>query len=139
MRDSAHQRKVTMEKLVKQRGRVKNYCLIIKDRKLTMSNIKKTVGISKNQAKLLLCLINEIQEKNSIINYIWGMGNTEKNESNYRQLVRRTRAILATHGFPDDTIVTIPNYGLCINNKLMEKSVIPEKLSMNIYNDHAVL
>lgn len=128
-----------MEKLVKQRGRVKNYCLIIKDRKLTMSNIKKTVGISKNQAKLLLCLINEIQEKNSIINYIWGMGNTEKNESNYRQLVRRTRAILATHGFPDDTIVTIPNYGLCINNKLMEKSVIPEKLSMNIYNDHAVL
>ncbi|CAI1079102.1 Uncharacterised protein [Serratia proteamaculans] len=128
-----------MEKLIKQRGRVKNYCLIIKDRKLTMSNIQKTVGISKNQAKLLLCLINEIQEKNSIINYIWGMGDAEKNESNYRQLVRRTRAILATHGFPDDTIVTIPNYGLCINNKLMEKSVIPNKLSMNIYNDHAVL
>ncbi|KYQ98876.1 hypothetical protein AWY96_10270 [Serratia plymuthica] len=128
-----------MEKLIKQKGRVKNYCLIIKDRKLTMSNIKKTIVISKNQAKLLLCLINEIQEKNSIINYIWGMGNAETNESNYRQLVRRTRAILTTHGFPDDTIVTIPNYGLCINNKLMEKSGIPNKLSMNIYNDHAVL
>ncbi|MBL5829511.1 winged helix-turn-helix domain-containing protein [Serratia fonticola] len=128
-----------METLIKDRNKLKNYSLVIENRILKLNNSQKYVKLSKNQAKLLLCLINEIQEKNSIINYIWGMGNAETNESNYRQLVRRTREILATHGFPDDTIVTIPNYGLCINNKLMEKSMIPSKLSMNIYNDHAVL
>lgn len=128
-----------METLIKDRSKLKNYRLIIENRTLKLNNSQKAVKLSKNQTKLLLCLINEIQEKQTIINYIWGINKNDENESNYRQLVRRTRAILATHGFPEDTIVTIPNYGLCINNKLMEKSAAPNKLSMNIYNDHAVL
>ncbi|CAI1543875.1 TPA: winged helix-turn-helix domain-containing protein [Serratia fonticola] len=128
-----------METLIKDRDKLKKYSLIIENRTLTLNNSRKAVKLSKNQAKLLLCLINEIQEKQTIINYIWGMAHAETNASNYRQLVRRTRAILATTGFPEDTIVTIPNYGLCINNKLIENSEAPNKLSMNIYNDHAVL
>lgn len=128
-----------METLIKDRSKLKNYSLTIEDRTLKLNNSQKAVKLSKNQTKLLLCLINEIQEKQTIINYIWGIDKNDENESNYRQLVRRTRAILAIHGFPEDTIVTIPNYGLCINNKLTEKSMIPNKLSMNIYNDHAVL
>ncbi|WP_053007671.1 winged helix-turn-helix domain-containing protein [Pragia fontium] len=131
-----------MKTIIKDRDKIKNYRLIIEDRILKLNNTQKAMKLSKNQAKLLLCLINEIQEKQTIINYIWGMGNPETHEtheSNYRQLVRRTRAALARNGFPEDTIVTIPDYGLCINNKLREPSVHPSSLSMRFYNDYAVL
>jgi DNA-binding winged helix-turn-helix (wHTH) protein len=139
MRDFAHQRKAMMETLIKDRSKIKNYSLIIEDRTLKLNHSQKTIKLSKNQAKLLLCLINEIQDKHSIIHYIWGGGNAETNESSYRQLVRRTRALLATNGFPADAIVTIPNYGLCINNKLVNDEPISHRISVRLYNDHAVL
>lgn len=105
-----------MKKLMKDRRKIKNYSLTIEGRTLKLKNRQKTVKLSKNQAKLILCLVNEIQEKKTIINYIWGKDNTETNESNYRQLVRRTREIFEKNGLPEDAIVTIPNYGLCINS-----------------------
>ncbi|WP_158006194.1 winged helix-turn-helix domain-containing protein [Serratia sp. 14-2641] len=114
-----------METLIKDRSKLKNYSLIIEGRTLKLNNSQKAVKLSKNQTKLLLCLINEIQEKQTIINYIWGIDKNDANESNYRQLVRRTRTILVQNGFHEDTIVTIKNYGLCINNNLTNSEPLP--------------
>jgi DNA-binding winged helix-turn-helix (wHTH) protein len=139
MRDFAHPRKAMMETLIKEKSKLKNYSLIIENRTLKLNNSQKAVRLSKNQAKLLLCLINEIQEKQTIIHYIWGIDKNDANESNYRQLVRRTREILEKNGFPNNTVITIHNYGLCINTKLIEQQDIPRNSSIGIYNDRAAL
>ncbi|HBE9082016.1 winged helix-turn-helix domain-containing protein [Serratia fonticola] len=128
-----------METLIKDRSKLKNYSLIVEGRTLKLNNSQMAVKLSKNQTKLLLCLINEIQEKQTIINYIWGSDKNDENESNYRQLVRRTREILEKNGFPNDTVLTIPNYGLCINTKLIEQQDIPRNSSIGIHNDGATL
>lgn len=128
-----------METLIKDRSKLKNYSLIIEGRTLKLNNSQKAVKLSKNQTKLLLCLINEIQEKQTIINYIWGSESAEANEFNYRQLVRRTRAILVQNGLPEDTIITIPNYGLCINSQLRNDIAIPSITSLRLYNDHSAI
>jgi len=71
--------------------------------------------LSKNQAKLLHCLLCDQGKKEQIIEVIWGGGNTIKNESKYTQLILRARNKLSQSGFPNDIILTIAKFGVCLN------------------------
>ncbi|HHQ6559275.1 TPA: winged helix-turn-helix domain-containing protein [Serratia fonticola] len=75
----------------------------------------KLATLSKNQAKLLHCLLCGQGKKEQVIETIWGGGNTIQNESKYIQLILRTRSKLSQSGFPSDTILTIKKFGVCLN------------------------
>lgn len=99
---------------------------------LRITGCQKSVKLTKNQSKLFFCLLNEIQEKKDIIHYIWGGENQD--DSAYRQLVRRTRKLLSDKGFPEETIMTISHYGLCINNEIFNIKKTPDLLPGCIHN-----
>ncbi|WP_447889553.1 winged helix-turn-helix domain-containing protein [Serratia fonticola] len=73
----------------------------------------KVTTLSKNQTKLLHCLLNGQERKEQIIDFIWG-GKVE-NDSKYVQLIRRTRNKMVKSGFPNDAILTVTNFGVCLN------------------------
>lgn len=76
----------------------------------------KSATLSKNQTKLLHCLLRDQGNKDQVIEFIWGPGNTIQNESKYRQLILRTRDKLSRSGFPDNTILTIAKFGTYLND-----------------------
>lgn len=119
--------------------RFENSTMIINGNVLRLKNNNREVILSKNQTKLMVCLINEVNEKQSIINYIWGGKKCKSKDNNYGQLVYKTKALLAQNGFPKDFIMTIPRYGLCINSNLINSMSARHEHSINILNDHACL
>ena len=110
---------------------------ILKGNTLSFIIQKKEIILSKNQTKLITCLLNEINEKKEIIAFIWSDGSYKSKENNYNQLIHQTRALLIKKGFSEDFIMTIPRYGLCLNkNNLISKT--PSKYyATNMLNDHA--
>lgn len=74
-----------------------------------------SVALSKNQNKLLHCLLTGQGKKQQVIDFIWGRGDPIKNKSKYTQLILRTRKKLRRAGFPDDTILTISRFGVFLN------------------------
>ncbi|MEJ4047402.1 winged helix-turn-helix domain-containing protein [Erwinia sp. SLM-02] len=92
-----------------------NEKLLLKEKYLSIKGSNIMAKVSKNQRILILCLMNEIIEKEKIIQNIWGRNSTTSKEKNYNQLVFQTRALLAKQGFPNDLIMTIHRYGLCFN------------------------
>lgn len=92
-----------------------NEKLLLKDKYLTIKNSNIMAKVSKNQRILILCLMNEIIEKEKIIQNVWGRNPSGSKEKNYNQLVFQTRSLLAKQGFPNDLIMTIHRYGLCFN------------------------
>lgn len=97
------------------------------------------VILSKNQTKLLVCLINEIHEKKSIINYIWNNGDCKSKKNSYSQLIHKTKVFLTQNGFPADFIITIPRYGLCLNRSFIGSAPSLHVNSVKILNDPAFL
>lgn len=79
----------------------------------------KMVRLSKNQIKLFTCLLSNRSEKEDIIQFIWGEGYQKKNELKYNQLIYRTRTKLIRLGLPNDLILTIPGFGVCLNKTLI--------------------
>lgn len=92
-----------------------NEKLLLKDKYLIIKNSNIMAKVSKNQRILILCLMNEIIEKEKIIQNVWGRNPSGSKEKNYNQLVFQTRSLLAKQGFPNDLIMTIHRYGLCFN------------------------
>ncbi len=111
--------------------------LILSGNKLIFLIKNKEVILSKNQTKLIDCLLNKINEKSDIINFIWDKGIYKSRNNNYNQLIHQTRALFTGEGFSPDFIMTIPRYGVCLNkNNLISKD--PQKYrSANMLNDHA--
>ncbi|MBU9828427.1 hypothetical protein J1779_00510, partial [Rahnella sp. FC061912-K] len=107
-----------------------NATMILSGNTLRFKKGNDKIKLSKNQSKLMACLISEGNEKNNIINYIWGATDCKSKENNYSQLVFKTKKLLIKNGLPSDLIMTIPNYGLCIN-----KNHAGEK---NSHQDHAM-
>ncbi|ARZ00587.1 winged helix-turn-helix domain-containing protein [Yersinia ruckeri] len=87
--------------------------ITIHNNKLKIKNTDAEVTLSKNQRKLLVCLMKNINEKERIIELIWGDSGIR--EMSYHQLIYKTRFRLSNNGFPDEFIMTIPRYGLCLN------------------------
>ncbi|VEI61933.1 Uncharacterised protein [Serratia fonticola] len=102
---------------------------------LILKNTNIEVILSKNQTKLMTCLINEINEKKDIINYIWNGKNRKSTENSYGQLVYKTKTLLVKNGFPQDLIMTISTYGLCLNKNYVRVGCSQHKCMVMIYND----
>lgn len=89
---------------------------------LSMKRENKSVHLSNSQMKLFICLTSKINEKKKIIDMIWG--NEEKNETRLNKLIYRTRITLIKANFPSDMVLTIPHYGVCINQSFLSTTPI---------------
>ena len=96
------------------------------------------IKLSKNQSKLMACLIKDGNEKRNIINYIWGETDCKSKENSYSQLVFKIKLLFMKNGFPADFIITIPNYGLCINKNYIEETNFHHNHAMMMLNDPGV-
>lgn len=105
--------------------------------KLIMQPDNIELMLSKKQIKLITCLSSNIITKAEIINFIWHPENTHEKENHYNQLVYQTRARLANKGFPDDTIITLPRYGLCLNKNYFLTDVQPDTTSIHMLDKSA--
>lgn len=111
---------------------------ILNGNKLIFSDQKKEVTLSKNQAKLITCLLNNKNAKSDIIASIWGSGSYKSTENNYSQLIYKTRALFIREGFQADFIMTIPRYGVCLNKNNFKQKKPQKHYSINILNDYAI-
>ena len=107
-----------------------NEKLLLKDKYLMIKDSNIIAKVSKNQRILILCLMNEIIEKEKIIQNVWGRNTSMSKEKNYNQLVFQTRALLSKQGFPNDLIMTIHRYGLCFNKFFLNSNKTPNTNSM---------
>lgn len=96
------------------------------------------IKLSKNQSKLMACLISEENEKRNIINYIWGARDCKSRDNSYSQLVFKIKKSLIKNDFPADLIITIPNYGLCINKNYTEDKNCRRDHAMIMLNDTGI-
>lgn len=81
------------------------------------------VRLSNNQMKLFICLTSKVNEKNKIIDVIWGSDEkNKKNEMKFNKLIYRTRLSLLQAGFPPDMLLTIPHFGVCIHQSFLSVS-----------------
>lgn len=93
---------------------------------LSMKCGKETVRLSNNQIKLFICLTHKINEKQEIIDMIWGdEEKIKRNEIKFNKLIYRTRLTLTQAGFPADMLLTIPHFGVCINQLFLSISPPP--------------
>ena len=95
--------------------RYENERLLLKDNYLILKGSETAARLSKNQKTLIFCLLNNIIEKERIIQQVWKGSDSHTKEKNYNQLVFQTRALLTRQGFPENLIMTIHRYGLCFN------------------------
>lgn len=101
-----------------------NDIMSLTTRVLTLKRLNSVAELSKNQTKLIYALINKINDKFLIISYIWPSQDVKKKQSSYSQLVYHTRLLLKERGFPQDFIITLPGYGLCLNNAFLVRKKI---------------
>lgn len=109
-----------MNNLIKTYSNFENENIKIEDDHLLLKTYNIDVKLTKKRRNLLLCLIGEINYKNDIIRYLWGDCSVN-NGKKYKQLVFKLRENLMAAGCPRDTIITMYNYGLCLNNNLLTK------------------
>lgn len=90
---------------------------------LSMKRENKSVRLSNNQMKLFICLTGKINEKKKIIDIIWGdEGKNKETEKKFNKLIYRTRLTLSKAGFPSDMFLTIPHFGVCLNQSCLTMS-----------------
>ncbi len=68
-----------------------NDALILKSRVLQLKGKNIVAALSKNQTLLIYCLVNKINDRDMVINYIWPGEPTVGKENCYHQLIYKTR------------------------------------------------
>lgn len=121
------------------KSHVENATMVLNGNTLIFKKGNDKIKLSKNQSKLMACLISEGNEKENIINYIWGAVDCKSRENSYNQLVFKTKELLKKQGLPKDMIITMPGYGLCINKNYTRNLVSPKKRMEKMYNDRGIL
>lgn len=116
-----------------------NDMLLLKSRILQLKGQSTVVALSKNQALLVYCLMNKINEKALLIEYIWPKQNHDLMEGRYNQLICKTRRTLNDNGFPSDFILTLKGYGLCLNSDFFDRKVKYSDRSAYICNEYLFL
>ena len=81
---------------------------------------KQTVSLSQAQKRLFYCLLTGINRKRQIINVVWYENHQRVTDNNYHQLLFQTRALLQRHDLPAQLIITLPNYGLLLNEEMLK-------------------
>lgn len=114
-----------------------NDTIKLNGRELTFKTLRKQILLTKRQLNLMNCLVNEINDKERIIDAIWGDGKYKNKENSYTQLIFKLRELFMNHGLPDDILVTLPCYGLCLHKELLSVSTLHRQQMAYIVNDHA--
>lgn len=94
---------------------------------------KLTISLSETQKRLLICLTKKINNKRDIINIVWYENHQYVRDNNYHQLVFQLRALLQRNQLPAKILITVPYYGLKLNEPLM-KTIESEDLNQNIHS-----
>ncbi|CNH90553.1 winged helix-turn-helix domain-containing protein [Yersinia mollaretii] len=87
--------------------------------KLVIHASQQTVTLSEGQKRLLVALLKGINCKREIISLVWYENHQRISDNNYHQLIFQLRALLQRHNVPGDLIVTVPHYGLKLNESLL--------------------
>lgn len=112
-----------MRKIIIESYHYESDMILLNGKVLSMKNGKEIVHLSSNQMKLFICLTKRVHEKKEIIAMIWGSKEEKnKNEIKFNKLIYRTRLTLIKSGFPSDMILTIPHFGICINQSFLSTS-----------------
>jgi DNA-binding winged helix-turn-helix (wHTH) protein len=95
--------------------------------RLLVKKSGKSICLNENQKRLLACLFNNIGCKKKIINVVWYENHQRISDNNYHQLVFQLRATLQRNNLPSNLILTIPYYGLKLNESVV--NILQEKKS----------
>lgn len=115
-----------------------NATMLLNGNTLKFKKANDKIKLSKNQSKLMACLMSEGNEKRNIINYIWGATDCKSRENSYSQLVFKTKKLFIKNGLPADLIMTIPNYGLCLNKNHIEEKDSHHSQAIKMLNDPGI-
>jgi DNA-binding winged helix-turn-helix (wHTH) protein len=99
---------------------------------LTLHACRRELPLSEAQKRLLVCLIKGINCKRKIINIVWHENHKRISDNNYHQLVFQLRALFKQHQLPGQLALTVPYYGLKLNEPLLKT------LGQSQRKDHAV-
>lgn len=86
---------------------------------LTLHGGQVTLTLSEPQKRLLVCLFTGINCKRQIINIVWYEYHQRIGDNNYHQLVFQLRALLKQHQLSPKLVMTVPYYGLKINEPML--------------------
>ncbi|HDL6961240.1 TPA: hypothetical protein PXM28_000449 [Yersinia enterocolitica] len=87
--------------------------------KLVIHTTQQTIALSEGQKRLLVALLKEINCKRKIINLVWYENHQRISDNNYHQLIFQLRALLQRYNITGDLIITVPHYGLKLNERLV--------------------
>ncbi|AJI81483.1 putative transcriptional regulator CadC [Yersinia enterocolitica] len=87
--------------------------------KLVIHTSQQTITLSEGQKRLLVALLKEINCKRKIINLVWYENHQRISDNNYHQLIFQFRALLQRNNITENLIVTVPHYGLKLNEQLV--------------------
>jgi len=88
---------------------------------LTLRANGKALALNEAQKRLWVCLIKRINCKRKIINIVWYENHLRISDNNYHQLVFQLRASLKQHQLPAQLVLTVPYYGLKLNEPLLSQ------------------
>lgn len=86
---------------------------------LIFKHLHKAVLLKGKSLGLIWCLLHNINDKHSIIVHLWGNSRGKNYENNYKQLVHSLREKLVSQGLPRDLLITLPQYGICLDRDLL--------------------
>ena len=75
------------------------------------------IPLNESQKRLLVCLKEKICTKRNIINIVWYENHQRVSDNNYHQLTFQLRALLLRNNLPKNLLITVPYYGLKLNEK----------------------
>lgn len=87
--------------------------------KLVIHPSQQTIALSEGQKRLLVALLKEINCKRKIINLVWYENHQRISDNNYHQLIFQLRALLKRYNITGNLIVTVPHYGVKLNERLV--------------------
>jgi len=94
--------------------------------KLYIHKNQQKIPLSQAQKRLFFCLLSGVNRKRDIINLIWHENHQCIVDNNYHQLLFQTRALLQRYNLPGQLIMTIPNFGLTLNEDLLKELMAPQ-------------
>ncbi|MGE4802338.1 transcriptional regulator [Yersinia hibernica] len=87
--------------------------------KLFIHDSQQTIALSEGQKRLLVALLKGINCKRQIISLVWYENHQRISDNNYHQIVFQLRALLQRYNISGELIVTVPHYGLKLNERLI--------------------
>lgn len=82
---------------------------------LEIASRQLSIDLNESQKRLLVCLIKKVYTKRDIINIVWYENHQRISDNNYHQLTFQLRALLHRNNLPANLLVTVPYYGLKLN------------------------